>query len=132
VLTGGRNFAVPKMLESILAACKQLPIKEFYLINCSNNLTEVPEACCELKTLEYLALYNNQISSLPEGISKLMQLKKLHIDKNPIEQLPNSIFKLTSLHELGIVETLMSDETIKMMQEKLPNCSIIKQIGNTK
>jgi Leucine-rich repeat (LRR) protein len=47
-------------------------------------LNILPKSIGNLKSLEYLDLYNNQLTTLPESLLNLNKLKELSIAKNPL------------------------------------------------
>jgi len=65
-------------------------------------LTTLPEAVCELRSLQILSLWDNQIATLPEAIGNLSSLKTLRLVNNQLTSLPDAIGSLKSCDFLEV------------------------------
>lgn len=83
----------------------------------------------KIKTMKYLDLSDNNLTTLPKEIGLLKNLETLIIGLNPINELPDEFYYLNNLKFLyvyGNYDSEMSNETIQVIQTKLPKCLIIK------
>ena len=67
-----------------------------------NNLTRLPDAVCQLTTLEALRVSNNPLAKLPDCVSNMTALSVLHVNRTLITALPaRPPPNLTTLHANG-------------------------------
>ena len=89
-----------------------------------NSLSVLPESFLKLKSLSTLDVCNNDGLSLPEGIGALENLLSLNIEGTYQGDLPESFYNLKNLTTLYASADDLSDETRKLIKERLPDCSI--------
>ena len=67
-----------------------------------NNLTRIPDAVCNLKTLKKLYLSHNQISEISPKISNAKKLDSLYLDNNQLQSIPKELNLLPMLNTLSL------------------------------
>jgi hypothetical protein len=82
------------------------------------NLSRLPEALWEMRSLRVLDLGQNKIASISPNIGRLVNLEVLRLDHNPLESLPGEIGQLPRLRRLDLRGTgLLPGEIRKMNLE---------------
>lgn len=76
-----------------------------------------------LRGLTELDLYNNYVADLTP-LRGLSNLRKLDLDRNKFTDL-SPLYGLTSLEHLDISHNSVSDEALRQLQYRLPNCKIV-------
>lgn len=64
-------------------------------------ISELPEAFFELKSLHTVQIYHSDIERISERISQLQNLEELTIERSRLQQLPESLLKLPQLNRLS-------------------------------
>ena len=73
------------------------------VLNCSRrNLSALPEALGDLRSLKRLLLSQNELRDLPKGISKLSTLEELQLQYNKLSVLPEWLLALPHLQRLEL------------------------------
>ena len=67
-----------------------------------NHLTDLPEAICELVTLEKIECGDNRVRSVPNAVSKLTRLALLSLKNNNLRRLPDALGKCAALKSLSL------------------------------
>jgi Leucine-rich repeat (LRR) protein len=114
-------------LENIIRNAQEYPLTELHIINFGSSVTSLPSGISTFKGLTTLSLFNNEISRMPEFISGLHELDTLWVDLNPLDELFSVVSPLHKLKQLSIAKTPLSDTEIKLIENALPDCEIIKQ-----
>ncbi len=78
----------------------------------------------ELINLQILVLSHNDLEKLPKEICKLKHLTYLDIQGNNITEFPEEMAQLKKLKEIRINYTPISDASLKMMLEAIPEIKI--------
>lgn len=89
-----------------------------------NVFNEVPPVVLEMKNLVKLDLYDNEITIIPSEIQNIETLQEFSLSLNPIETLPIEIEKLKQLKVLNLLNTPLNPETPKVLQKRMPQCTI--------
>lgn len=123
----GNGSGMPVDFNSLLSELSGVKIRELYITNDKEGVSQIPGDIGSLKNLKILGLFGNNISQLPNSIGELTQLEELYLDANPIAELPKSISELKALKILGIALTKISSFEKERIQKLLPNCKILLQ-----
>ncbi|MCM1234968.1 MAG: leucine-rich repeat domain-containing protein, partial [Ruminococcus flavefaciens] len=96
-------------------------LREVYLSN--NQITDLSELA-SLSNLETIVLSDNSCTDL-SSLSSLCKLQFLDLSGNPELTDIHDLFALTSLKTLILSDTAVHPDSIKELQQIIPNCNII-------
>jgi hypothetical protein len=126
ILTGGKTHATAD-LPSVLRKAAGYPLRELYIINFRQHVSELPPEATAFAQLQVLAVFDNAISELPAGVAKLGNLDTLFVDANPISTVLPVVRSLPKLTRLGLGKTSVSDTEQAEIRRLLPDCNILTQ-----
>ncbi|KAG0314887.1 hypothetical protein BGZ99_007789 [Dissophora globulifera] len=72
------------------------------IVNCCNDLCNIPVEIGYLRNLTLLDLSKNSLTTLPDSITQLTKLADLKLSYNFLESIPSTIGKLTKLTSLSL------------------------------
>jgi hypothetical protein len=84
-------------------------------------LTSLPDCMNELTKLEKLYINSNSFDELPDMFANMKNLEVLDISSNNLKSLPESIYSLTQLKKIYVSGNQLSDETMKRLEQALPD-----------
>jgi hypothetical protein len=126
VLTGGRTGA-PVDLPSVLRKAAGYPLRELYIIDFRQHVTDLPPEATAFTQLQVLAVFDNAIAELHPGIAKLDHLDTLFVDANPLGTVLPVVRSLPKLTRLGLGKTGVSNAEQAEIRRLLPGCNILMQ-----
>lgn len=116
---GLANRKITKLPKSIGLLAK------IEVLDLSNNqLEQIPDTICDLKTLKMLILEENRLLTLPIKLNQLESVEKLYLFQNQIAELPASITSLKKLQE-----ALFHSNRLKQLPPDLGKLIALKRLG---
>jgi internalin A len=99
-------------------------LKNLELLDLHNTNVSDLSPLAGLKNLEWLALYDTHVSDL-SPLAGLKNLQTLGLHGTQVRDL-SPLAGLKNLTELSLNNTQVSDEQVKLLQQALPNCKIVR------
>lgn len=111
-------------LERLPEKLLQYPHLQVLMIKYSSLKELTPNVLKKLINLQELYLSNNDLEQLPKEIGELKYLTYLDIQGNGIKEFPKEMTQLKKLKEIRINYTPISEASLKMMLEAVPDITI--------
>lgn len=124
IITGGDN-GVPVNLPEILRNASGYPLKNLYIFNFKNYVSDIPAEINTFAKLSTVALFNNNLRSLPDMNNCATSIDTLLIDVNPVSTLFPGIESFIHLKKLGIARTSVSETEVERLEQLFPDCTIV-------
>lgn len=87
--------------------------------------TRPPDVVFELSALKTLWLSSPSLEHLPHDIGRLKNLERLSLWFSGLGEVPGALFEMTHLRELRIRHNPLPEQTIQLLKEALPDCTIL-------
>ncbi|MFA6171230.1 MAG: leucine-rich repeat domain-containing protein [Patescibacteria group bacterium] len=119
VLSGNKLKTLPSEIGELQS------LEELYLDN--NNLEgALPAEIRKMAKLRILDAHNNNLTGIPAEIGQLKNLRFINFSGNEIDTMPNEIENIKdNLQILNLSENKYNLDSIKSIEEKLPNTQVI-------
>lgn len=96
-------------------------------LNSNNELSSISDNICNLKNLQYLAIYYSPIVEIPANIGKLTELTELIINLTYINAFPASLGNLRKLKELDLCDNHFASipNSLRIQLRQLPEMKML-------